>query len=264
MSRLRLGLVVIAYNQPIWTKRLVDASRAARSDVGVHLFLHSNEQATTDSCEQLAARPDVRYYAYGVNRGVSRSWNEGILNAYAEGADVVIVANDDVLPSAGDLDRVAQKAARCREHYVVSCAGPHERLGRFLPSHGYSFFAINPIALEIIGCFDENFFPAYCEDQDYARRAALAGLSEENCADTSVLHGGSSAIFASPQLALQNRITQASNAGYYLRKWGGEAGREQFETPFGNPGLGLRISPDQRAEPYGPGYDRSDRSLVSV
>src|SRR5205085_1350846 len=112
VSRLRLGLVVIAYNQPLWTERLVDAARAAR----------------------------------------------------------------------GDLDGVAAKAMRCRERYIVSCAGPHQRLGRFLPSHGYSFFAVNPIAIETIGCFDENFFPAYCEDQDYARRAALAGLSEENCA----------------------------------------------------------------------------------
>ena len=264
MSRLHLGLVVVAYNQPLWLERLLDASRAARSDVGVHLFLHSSEEATRDTCEQLAERPEVSYYGYGVNRGISRSWNDGILNAYAEGADVVIVANDDVLPEAGDLDRVARKAVQCREHYIVSCAGPHERLGCFLPSHGYSFFAINPIAIEIIGCFDENFFPAYCEDQDYARRATLAGLSEENCADTSVLHGGSSAIFASPQLALQNRITQAHNAAYYLHKWGGDAGREQFDTPFDNPALGLRITPDERAEPYGPGYDRADRGVVAV
>ena len=176
----------------------------------------------------------------------------------------MIVANDDVLPAEGDLDRMAEKAARYRDRYIVSCAGPHERLRRFLPSHGFSFFALNPIAVETIGCFDENFFPAYCEDQDYARRAALAGLSEENCADTAVLHGGSSAIFANQELALQNRITQSRNIEYYKRKWGGHAGHEEFETPFGNPNFGLRIAPEERAEPYGPGYDRADRNLVAV
>jgi GT2 family glycosyltransferase len=177
VSALRLGLVVIAYNQPVWTERLVAAALGAESDVAVHLFLHSSEHATRTICEELAGRPEVRYYPHGENRGVSRSWNDGILDAYTEGADVVIVANDDVCPAEGDLDRIAEKAARHPDRYIVSCAGPHERLGRFLPSHGYSFFAVNPIAVESIGCFDENFFPAYCEDQDYARRAGLAGLS---------------------------------------------------------------------------------------
>jgi GT2 family glycosyltransferase len=264
MSRLRLGLVVIAYNQPLWTERLVAEALTAESEVAVHLFLHSNEHATRTICEELALQPEVRYYPHGDNRGVSRSWNDGILNAYAEGADVVIVANDDVLPAEGDLDCVAGKAVRCRDRYIVSCAGPHERLGRFLPSHGYSFFAVNRIAVETIGCFDENFFPAYCEDQDYGRRAALAGLSEENCADTAVLHGGSSAIFANQELALQNRITQSRNIEYYMRKWGGHAGHEEFDTPFGNPAFGLRIASEERAEPYGPGYDRTDRNLIAV
>jgi GT2 family glycosyltransferase len=264
VSPRRVALVVIAYNQPVWTEGLVDSARDSKAEVAVHLYLHSNDQATTAVCERLSARAEVRYYPYGENRGVSRSWNDGILTAYAEGADVVVVANDDVLPAAGDLDRVADKAVRCGDRYIVSCAGPHERLGRCLPSHGYSFFAVNPIAIETIGCFDENFFPAYCEDQDYARRAALAGLSEENCADTTVLHGGSSAILASQELALQNRITQRNNIAYYMRKWGGDAGSERFESPFGDPELGLRIAPEDRAAPYGPGYDRTDRHLVAV
>ena len=123
---------------------------------------------------------------------------------------------------------------------------------------------MNPIAVETIGCFDENFFPAYCEDQDYARRAALAGLSEENCADTAVLHGGSSAIFANQELALQNRITQSRNIAYYVRKWGGDAGHEEFDSAVRQPGFGLRIAPEERAEPYGPAYDRTDRNLVAV
>jgi len=260
----RVGLVVIAYNQPGWTQGLLDAAGAARSEIAVHLFLHSTDAATTSTCELLAARPEVRYYPFAENRGVSRSWNDGILAAYDDGADVVLVANDDVRPAEGDVDRVVDKAVGCRDRYMVSCAGPNQRFGRVLPSHGYSFFAINPVALETIGCFDENFFPAYCEDQDHARRATLAGLSEENCPDTAVLHGHSSAIFASPELARQNLITQRRNIDYYVRKWGGDAGAERFETPFGNPNIGLRIAPEQRAAPYGPEYDRADRHLVAV
>ena len=194
----------------------------------------------------------------------ARAWNEGILACYGAGADVVIVANDDVAPGPGDLDRIAAKASACPDRYVVSCAGHNERLGCFVPSHGFSCFAINPIALQTLGCFDENFFPIYCEDQDYARRAALAGLSEENCADTNVTHGGSSAIFASAELARQNALTQAYNIAYYERKWGGGAGAERFATPFGDPRFGVRITPEDRGAPYGEGYDRSDRHIVAV
>ena len=254
-----LGLVVVAYNQPAWTARLFESASGSGHDVSFHLFLHSDDTETARVCDELARRTDVTYYPYGVNRGLSRTWNEGVLAAYDEGADVVIVANDDVAFGPGDVGRIAAKAVAARDRYVVSCAGYHERLGRRLPSHGYSCVAINPIAIETIGCFDENFFPAYCEDQDYARRAALAGLVEENCPDTNVVHGGSSAIFASPSLMRANALTQARNMAYYVRKWGDHAGRERFATPFGDPELGLRIAPEERASPYGPEYDRADR-----
>lgn len=264
MSRLHVGLVVIAYNQPALMERLVEAARASRSELAVYLFRHSRDEATRRLCQRLAAAPDVCYHEGEDNRGVSRSWNEGVLEAYAAGVDVVIVANDDVVPAPGDIDRVAAKAARCRDRYIVTCAGRNERLGRDLPSLGYSFFAVNPVALETIGCFDENFFPAYCEDQDYARRAALAGLAEENCADTAVVHAGSAAIFASPELALQNRATHSRNMQYYRDKWGGEAGWERYSTPFGDPRFSLRIAPEDRGAPYGPSHDRTDRDLVAL
>lgn len=261
---MRVDLVVPAYNQPTWIERLVASAASDLHDVVVHLFLHSTDEDTIAACGRLAARPLVRLHPYGENRGLSRTWNEGLLDAYGEGADLVMVANDDIAFGPGDLDRIAAKAIAHRDRYIVSCAGYHERHLRRLPSHGYSCFAVNPIALEVLGCFDENFFPAYCEDQDYARRAELARLSEENCADTEVVHGGSSAIFASEELRSQNARTQAVNMAYYARKWGGLAGQESFATPFGNPAFGLRIAPEARETPYGAGYDREDlvRALV--
>jgi GT2 family glycosyltransferase len=260
----RVDLVVPAYNQPAGIERLVASASSDTHEVVVHLALHSAHEGTIRACERLAALGHVRYRPYGENRGLSRTWNEGLLDAYAEGADVVVIANDDVAFSPGDLDRLAAKAAAHRDRYIVSCAGYHELYGRRLPSHGYSCFAVNPIALEVLGCFDENFYPAYCEDQDYARRAALSGLTEENCADTEVVHGGSSAIFASEELRQQNASTQALNMAYYARKWGGPAGGEQFSTPFGNPSFGLRIAPEERDAPYGAGFDRDDLARTAV
>jgi GT2 family glycosyltransferase len=258
---MNIAVVVAAYNQPAWTRRLVESAAGSRHDVEIHLFLHSRDASTVAACEELAERPDVRYHPFGTNRGLSRTWNDGILAAYGDGADVVLVANDDIALAPGDVARLAAKAAAHRDRYIVTCAGYHHRLARALPSHGYACFAINPVAIEVIGCFDENFFPAYCEDQDYSRRARLAGLHEENCADTRVEHGGSSVIHSSPDLAAANGVTHGRNIAYYRRKWGGDGDHERFEQPFANPEFGLHIAPECRAHPYGPGFDRRDLSV---
>jgi GT2 family glycosyltransferase len=259
-----IAIVSVACNPSDGITRLVASARSSRHDVCFRLFLHSHHPMTMQACDRLAVEPGVTYYPYGENRGLSKSWNEGMLDAYGAGADVVIIVNDDVHFSPSDVDKLAEKAARHADRYIVSCAGYHGRFGRTIPSHGYACFAINPIALRRLGCFDENFFPAYCEDQDYAYRASLAGLCEENCADTMVYHLGSAAIFSDAVLRQQNCYTQGQNMQYYQRKWGGPAGQEIFTAPFNDSRFGCYIAPEQRHVPYGTSYDRVDREIVKV
>jgi GT2 family glycosyltransferase len=261
---MNIALVTVAYNSASAIQRLVETATQCEHEVRVHLFLHSQHPATMAACLRLADLPCVAYHAYGCNRGLSKSWNEGILNGYDSGADVVLVANDDIYFSPGDVDKVARRAVEYRDRYIISCAGFHLRFDRHLPSHGYSCFAINPVALERIGCFDENFFPCYCEDQDYAYRAKLADLHEENCADTMIYHGGSDTLYSNPRLIVQNRMTQTRNVLHYMRKWGGSGGKERFTHPFGDPRLSYRIPAERRHSPYGPHYDRADQALVRL
>lgn len=228
------------------------------------LFLHSRQPGVEQGCAEIAGSSWVHYRGYGVNRGVSASWNEGILAAQGRGADVIIAVNDDVAFAPGDIEKIAARAVAYRGSYIISCAGTHLGYGRRMPSMGYSCFAINPVAIEKLGCFDENIFPAYCEDQDYAYRAQLAGLQEENCADTNLTHAGSASIRSSPLLLAQNALTQGRNMGYYRQKWGGMGGAETFRAPFNNPRLSIRIAPEKREWPYGPAYDRRDRHIVRV
>jgi GT2 family glycosyltransferase len=254
---MRVDIVTVAYNCGSDVERLIDSAESDRHRVGVHLFLHSAHGPTASACARLAARPQVRYRPIGWNQGLSRSWNEGLLDAFGRGADLVIVANDDIVFGPGDLDRLAGTAAEHPESFIVTCAGPHVGYRYRLPSHGYACFAVNPIALERIGCFDENFFPAYCEDQDYSRRAALAGLPESNCPDTEVTHRGSASIGRDPFLAAANAQTHGRNLEYYRRKWGGDAGKERFTSPFDDPALGPMIPAAARHTPYGH-HDRPD------
>lgn len=261
---MKIAVVTLCYSSTACIQSLSAVREGTCHDLECDLFLHSRQPAVEQACAEFAGRPGIHYRAYGVNRGVSASWNEGIMAAQARGADAIIMANDDIAFAPGDLDKLASRAVACRGSYIVSCAGMHLRFGRRLPSVGYSCFAINPIALETLGCFDENIFPAYCEDQDYAYRAQLAGLQEENCANTELTHAGSSSIRSNALLLAQNAVTQGKNVAYYRQKWGGLAGAETFRSPFNNPRLGIRIPPESRQWPYGPVYDRRDRDIVRV
>ena len=261
---MKVAIVTIAYSSANCVRRLAESANSCLHQLEFHIFLHSKDPNLVQVCTTLSQGSRVVYYPYGCNRGVSKSWNDGVLAAYARSADVVVVANDDIEFSRDDVDKIVAKAVVHRDRYIVSCAGFHSHINRRLPSLGYSCFAINPIALERIGCFDENLFPAYCEDQDYSCRAALAGLREENCSDTIISHVGSSAIMSDPALARQNELTQGRNLAYYRRKWGGDRSFETFQRPFNDPRLTYYIDPENRPSPYGLDYDRSDQDVVKL
>jgi GT2 family glycosyltransferase len=262
---MKIAVVTIAYSSPACATSVVEtASSANGHTIECHLFLHSKYPQLVEACNRIAQNPAVVYHPYASNRGVAKSWNEGMLAAYAAHANVVIIANDDIALAPGDLSKLAEKAAAFRDRYIISCAGFHQRFNHRQPSVGYSCFAINPIAIERLGCFDENIFPAYCEDQDYARRAGLSGLHEENCPDTGLTHLGSNSVLTDPVLSQQNALTHRRNLDYYRQKWGGYGGHETFSHPFNNPRLSYYIPPRSRQTPYGPAYDRRDHDIVRI
>lgn len=261
---MKVNIVTTAYNLPGSTLKLFETAMLDSDlhDISFQLFLHSKHQPTVAMCEHLAGTYPCTYYPHGVNRGLSTSWNDGMLAAYAElSADVLIIANDDIYFSAGDIDKIAKQATSHRDNYIVSVAGHHLGYKKDVVTHGYSCYALNPITLDTICCFDENIFPIYLEDVDHHRRATLGGLVETNCADTMVYHGGSSAINKDPILARQNIHTQSKSGQYYHAKWGGNPHHENYKIPFNDKRFDLRIDPEVRRAPY-PGYNREDREIV--
>ncbi|HET8683428.1 MAG TPA: glycosyltransferase [Micromonosporaceae bacterium] len=259
---MKTALVVVAYGLP-YSTRLFETARGCRQDLRIHLFRHSGRPDVVRDCERVAAWPEVTYYPYGTNRGVAKSWNEAMVAAFGD-CDVVVFANDDVYFSGGDLDRLVSRAAARPEHYIVTCAGIDLARQERVTSLGYACFAMNRVAFDTLGCFDQNLFPIYCEDEDYAYRAGLAGLTEENCPSTMVHHFGSAAIRTFQELGTQNRLTHGRNLSYYRRKWGGLARQEAYRHPFDNAGFDHRIPPERRHAPYGPGFDRTDHDIVAV
>jgi len=262
---LKVSIINVAYNMPEYNKKLFETAMqdADKHDINFYLYLHSMHEETMEMCNWLYSNFPCHYFDHGNNRGLSRSWNDGMIEAFGFGADVVIIANDDISFSPGDIDKMVTRAYNNRDKYMVSTAGYHIGEKKQARSHGYSCFALNPIALEKIGCFDENIFPIYLEDCDHHYRATLLGLVEDNCPDTNVQHVGSSAINNDEMLSLQNLVTQRASGEYYVRKWGGLNGQETFKLPFNDNRFTLYIDPEDRHNPY-PGYNRIDRNIVAI
>jgi hypothetical protein len=96
----------------------------------------------------------------------------------------------------------------------------------------YDVLAVyNPDAIEAFGGYDTNL-PAYFSDNDWYYRARLAGwdLMESHI---EIGHVGSQTINSDPYLQHVNAITFPLYRTYYMQKWGGEPGAEQFKQPFG-------------------------------
>lgn len=255
-------IVTIGYNLPGATQRLLrSAKHGCRADIAFLVISHSRMPDKVAELETLAQQADVIYRGYGANRGLAKSWNEGILWGFEQNFDVVLVVNEDVVFETCDVDKLAETAIQRRDCPLVMGRAFHHSEREWSWSE-YGCFAVNPVALETTGCFDENFFPIYCEDSDYRRRLQLAGLQPARCEATRIMHGGSRSL-SQPEVARQNNLTYARNRRYYQRKWGGEGGGERFRRPFGDERFTHYIDPRVRAAPY-PGFNREDQAIVQI
>jgi GT2 family glycosyltransferase len=97
--------------------------------------------------------------------------------------------------------------------------------------NGYSSLVIAPELLYEVGYLDENFFPAYYEDNDHRYRMKLAGIEWEYL-PLKYKHTVSATIKRDPQIYAKNQMTFKENGRYYVEKWGGLPGQETYTSPF--------------------------------
>lgn len=161
----------------------------------------------------------------GYNMGCSASWNY-FLKTYPD--DICLIVNDDLEFYPDTLEKIINTYNQKKED---------KDIGLFFPDHGahsiFSCFIVSKSCVERVGYFDEEFYPAYYEDNDYVRRFDMQKMkvcSAENCG---YIHHKSSTISAYTAEQHRNHSqTFNKNADYYARKWGGPPHHETFMTPF--------------------------------
>lgn len=104
-------------------------------------------------------------------------------------------------------------------------------------AYHYSAIILTEACKKRIGTFDENFYPAYFEDCDHHRRLMMSGAKDIRVPGFECVHGeppfwGSSTIHSDRELNRKNGITYGNLRKYYLKKWGGEPGKETYTKPF--------------------------------
>ena len=157
----------------------------------------------------------------GKNLGVAGSWNYMMRSAFIEhGIDYLFLLNDDIV-----LGKTKQTILE------TITRNPEARL----ISGGYYWSAImlRKDIVDSVGYFDETFYPAYYEDDDFSYRCSI--LQIPMVTDTAL----SPSVKRSSETIKKDRTLEGGshkNHLYYIKKWGGDCHKEKFNVPFnGNP-----------------------------
>lgn len=169
------------------------------------------------------------------NFGVSKSWNQMINKAFFSDKNIneflklsirnqiannltfenVLVLKDDIY-----LGKTEEEILNFIDNNKFSLA---------TTTLTWCAFIISRKTFLEVGPFDEEVFPAYFEDNDYAYRLKLEGVPHscyEFLNPETFINSGS--IAKDPSLNLNFE----KNRKYFISKWGGEPGKETFQTPF--------------------------------
>jgi GT2 family glycosyltransferase len=191
------------------------------------LVIHTSEFARGSEQEQkiketkYPSNIDMLWTQAENNLGVAASWNLFLRIAFEMNKySALIIANDDIILGENTLQSMINKAREFPE--AVISAGPEDSRG-----NEFSLFYIPKSVYETVGIFDEQFYPAYFEDNDYQYRMGLLGVPLIKSGGDTYYHKGSATINTyTPERMNQHHEDFRKNEMLYVQKWGGVPGRE--------------------------------------
>jgi len=205
-----------------------------RIDVPVQLFIVNNntvDEEFQQRLEVLRQRFSFKLHQSPRNLGVAASWNLILREGYAAGFDPVFITANDFHVDPGMLMAFVQTVRSFPAELFLG--------------DGFNLFSVPRATAEKVGYFDENFYPAYFEDNDYVYRCRLAGARilnfgtnprQEDGREIPGLvftHVGSQTIRSDAEYGKRNEWTfPIWNRTHYELKWGGGPDKEKFKTPY--------------------------------
>lgn len=157
---------------------------------------------------------------------LSRAWNVGLKEIFKEYDYAVVTGMDSTFPSESQIKRLAEEAKKDR--VGVTAATPIEFINKNESTkvdikHGdgsFSFFVISKKCFEDVGDFDENFKPAYFEDNDYLERLWQKGYTPKRFSIINYYHVIQGTYKGSEEVRHDYPIFMQKNLDYFRKKWG--------------------------------------------
>lgn len=213
-----VSLCVPTLNQYALLDGLIDS--ALKSTVKPdHIYIFDNGLKLKEEYPDLVNRVDaIIQPPYQV--ALAAAWNFFLHNIPGD----KIIANDDLLFHENTIEKLIE-ARNTNPREIFFCSGGIGALNAF------SLFFVDDRFVHVVE-FDENFYPAYYEDNDAARQLTLAGFQLVH-ADCTADHLGSATLRAyTPEQMDRHHLQFRRNSDYYSLKWGGMPHAEAYTIPF--------------------------------
>lgn len=266
----KIGVIIPTMNlYERYTKPCIESVIKSISEVPIEVFVidqnssDNTVEKTTDDFRDSAIR--VTAYANPQNIGCAAGWNMGIDKAKLNNCTHFLIINNDILISPNAIQNMynrLQDEATCLvagldisgecaipEAVLDVTAGINRKEYSESPHPHFSCFMISEGTLETVGWFDEGFYPAYFEDNDYHRRIKV--ICGENAGVTittaAFYHFGSRT--QNEALGIGNPVVPGvqfkENEARFARIWGGLPNREAWRQPYNDPTNTAKLNRDQ-------------------
>jgi GT2 family glycosyltransferase len=175
-----------------------------------HIYIvdNGNQEIPTRS-------PWVKIHRPGINLGVSASWNWILKQAFSIGYTHVALLNDDIIWKRGirEIEKFIQE----------------NPAGLYVSGGTWCCFIVAYETFQSVGGFDEGFFPAYFEDNDYCYRCRINSVPRVTDPFFSPEVYRNSMTIDKDGSLNQNFDT---NKQKFVIKWGGQPGQEKYTVPY--------------------------------
>ncbi len=229
-----------------YTKRTLESIKSEDNELIFIIIDNNSIDKTKEEAEKRQGENFV-YIRNDKNIGVASSWNLGIKKGIEKDCEYFFIINNDLLFQSNTIDTIVKRFHNNTKEENIGIITAHNIQGELdspqdifdydyrkkidIPESehpDFSAFMLTKKCYNEVGQFDENFYPAYFEDNDYHYRLYLKGIKAINYPMAVYYHFGS----RSKKFINNFNTLFEKNREYYKKKWGGIPGEEIFKSPF--------------------------------
>lgn len=238
---MRIGIAMpVCVQMPTLAQLTYDCLASLRSTHDLRLYLTVVRPLHSQGFYERVLTLQPQTVLRQVDCCVAAAWNWGFETAVLEGCErLMLLANDTVL-RPDTVDRLA--AYEGPAHFWSATDDDKPEFTEARPGCDFSCALTTPEHYRRYGCFDENFKPAYHEDNDYVARIHVAGGTVCQVGAARFTHRGSQTIRLDPEMNHHSSYWWTKHERYFRLKWGHlpiddaeTARRQYYRTPFNDP-----------------------------